>query len=710
MYFLDIANNKAGSNETLFSIDRDESTLRKWSLLRDTDDNDLLIKCIALLCCGQPYADQILQHCRLGGCGNLDALQSYCAAARWYTIASHSPYDSVQGSQIIKKLPTSLASPILSDNAGSPLHDTLIHEGDVISRIKTTDNARHFSLAIGSGLIHHQGTDDFDFNDPLFKLNRYKSLFDRGSPVTDPVALLEKIHYKAIRSGRYPAKQILQSLCSLFSEYLGIDTRKWQEKQHDFNDSWYALEEWQWRSALPALDIIRHLMDAFPKSGNPPRMHGVVILSIPDRHSDKTHFQRWITLMDRMFPNVQFIVTLADQDIAWFPDSIAASRIALPTITGLETPRAKRRSVRPNPNTILLIHLDGRLPNLALMKLSAYHKSLGFTVRLTRKPELLVDAEYVFASSIFYGDRSRRIVDRLINHYGESISVGGSGVDLQRRLPPEVDACAPDYDLYPMLGDRAIGFITRGCPYRCDFCLVPKKEGNVRQVSDLDDLLKGRNKLILLDDNLLALPQAEAILHEMAQRKLLVNFTQTLDIRLLDEHLVTLLKEIHWSNTTFSRRVIHFSLNGLSGLDRVVRNYRLFDFQTRDNVEFICMYDFDTTLEEDVERFAFIRSLPGAYVFVQQYQPTIDAPPRPNLFFFGADADRQIDKLVSIEYRQNMKSMEKYYRGWSRRYVEEYGTIHQRLIDTIFRYNNRDQKGLYVAKLLAQHGGKKRYA
>jgi hypothetical protein len=295
-------------------------------------------------------------------------------------------------------------------------------------------------------------------------------------------------------------------------------------------------------------------------------------------------------------------------------------------------------------------------------------------------------------------------VARLKNYYGRSLSVGGSGVDLKRRLTPEIEICAADYDLYPELDDRAIGFITRGCPYRCKFCLVPAKEGDVRQVSNFDDVLKGRKKLILLDDNLLAYPNVESILEEMASLDLSVNFTQTLDIRLLNRDLVMLLKRIRWSNTAFTRSVIHFSLNNLSGLDRITMNYNLFDFRTTDNVEFVCMYDYDTIFEEDVERFRFIRTLPGAYVFVQRYQPTIDAPAKPDITFFGANTDKLIDELINIEYRQNMKSMEKYYRWLSQRYVQEYGCIHKGLVDTIFRYNNRDQKGLYIASILSKYG------
>jgi len=185
----------------------------------------------------------------------------------------------------------------------------------------------------------------------------------------------------------------------------------------------------------------------------------------------------------------------------------------------------------------------------------------------------------------------------------------------------------------------------------------------------------------------------------MAARNLEVNFTQTLDLRLLDEEKVRLLKRIHCSNLRFTRRVMHFSLNDSRNLEGVRCKVQMFDFTRRDNVEFICMYGFDTTLAEDVERFRFLRSLPGAYVFVQEYQPAPGGPPAKLEDFFDERADELIDELIRIQFTQNMKSMENYYRWVSKRYAQTFGRLHQRLVDTIFKYNNRQRKGLYLATM-----------
>jgi hypothetical protein len=198
--------------------------------------------------------------------------------------------------------------------------------------------------------------------------------------------------------------------------------------------------------------------------------------------------------------------------------------------------------------------------------------------------------------------------------------------------------------------------------------------------------------------------KAGDFLEEMARRNLQVNFTQTLDIRLLDKEKAQIIRRIFCSNLNFTRRVYHFSLNDTRNLDRVRRKYQMLGFTPRDNVEFICMYGYNTSLAEDVERFRFLRSLPGAYVFVQEYQPIPGGPPPDLTDFFDDDADEHINKLIRIMFTQNMKSMEKYYRWLSKRYVHAFGKLHNGLVDTIFRYNHRDRKGRYIATMAGTIG------
>jgi hypothetical protein len=145
--------------------------------------------------------------------------------------------------------------------------------------------------------------------------------------------------------------------------------------------------------------------------------------------------------------------------------------------------------------------------------------------------------------------------------------------------------------------------------------------------------------------------------------------------------------------------MVHFSLKDNRQLEGVRRKYDMFGFTHRDNVGFVCMYGFNTTLAQDVERFRFLRSLPGAYVFVQPYRPLPGGKPANLAGFFDERAEELIDELIRIVFPQNMKSMEQYYRWLSRLYALEFGRPHMPLVDTIFRYNQRERRGHYLADL-----------
>jgi len=404
-------------------------------------------------------------------------------------------------------------------------------------------------------------------------------------------------------------------------------------------------------------------------------------------------------MMDSIFPNIQFVITVGKRGASAFPAGL--SRKHIPYID--KAVRLRKKGIRkPNRGSILLIQVDGTLPNLALMKLSRHHKGQGRKVALIRGSDnfKVKGAEAVFASCVFNFPASLNRVAALKEYYGDSLVLGGSGVNIGKRLPDEIERLPADYSLYPELKDRAIGFITRGCPSRCAFCIVPEKEGIIRKVSPIGSLIEdNRSKLILLDDNILAHPEAADLLEEMAERKLQVNFTQTLDIHRVSEKTAPILRRIHCTNTKFTRNTYYFSCNDNKRLDALAARYRLLDFGRNDNVEFVCMYGYNTSLAQDVERFRFLRSLPGAYVFVQQYRPALNGP-EPDLDgFFDGDTDRLIDELVGILFPQNMKSMENYYRWLSKRYAETFGRLHTRLVDTIFRYNHRHRKGNYIATL-----------
>ena len=116
-----------------------------------------------------------------------------------------------------------------------------------------------------------------------------------------------------------------------------------------------------------------------------------------------------------------------------------------------------------------LVDIDSKIPNLALMKLSAYHKHLGHKVEMT-SPIFANQYDLVIASKIFDYTEMPILPDGAI--------VGGSGTNLESKLIEPVEHIYPDYSLYSC--NYAIGYTSRGCNRRCPFCIVPKKEGNGR--------------------------------------------------------------------------------------------------------------------------------------------------------------------------------------------------------------------------------------
>lgn len=558
-------------------------------------------------------------------------------------------------------------------------------------------NKHWFFVGYGPAPAMRRRVDRFDFSDPLFRLARFRSLFRRRAPLTDPAQFLGFLHHKACGLGRYPAVQALERLAGATGTFLAQDTVSWHGEAFDPAGFWSELAPWAKRALLPVLDAARHAFDASPFQPQPFDIPGVLLLDRPDRFVPASVLPRWIRLVDELFPCAQAAASLSPASLGRVPEGVAERRLHIAPVR--EVLRGSNRRPRLPPGVVVLAQVDGSLPNLALMKLSRYFRGEGRRVVLARGDQVAEGAQAVFASVVFSAEPTQRRLAVLKEKFGDALTVGGSGVDVAGRLAPDVEALPADYDLYPELGDRALGFLTRGCPYRCPFCLVPQKEGPPRQASDFDALLQGRKRLVLLDDNLLAHPQADEFLEEMVRRGLEVNFTQTLDLRLVNRERAALIRRFRCTNTRFSRPAYHFSLNGVHGLDELRRKYELFGFRPGENVEFVCMYGYDTTLSEDVARFRFLQTLPGAYVFVQEYLPVPGGPAPRVAGFFGPEPDRLIWELVSIRFKQNMKSMEKYYRWVSRRYARTYGRLNDALVEAIFRYNNRWQKGLYLATL-----------
>ena len=145
-----------------------------------------------------------------------------------------------------------------------------------------------------------------------------------------------------------------------------------------------------------------------------------------------------------------------------------------------------------------IVDVDSKIPNLALMKLSAWHKARGDNVKL--HDPLFDQPDRIYASKIF-----DFTPDYAYYPADCEICKGGTAYSLTEALPPEVESIYPDYSLFNC--DYAMGFTTRGCIRKCKFCLVPRKEGKIRAVADIYDFWQGQQNMNLLDNNLTGLPE-----------------------------------------------------------------------------------------------------------------------------------------------------------------------------------------------------------
>lgn len=169
-----------------------------------------------------------------------------------------------------------------------------------------------------------------------------------------------------------------------------------------------------------------------------------------------------------------------------------------------------------------LLAVDSKYPNLALMKLSAYHKKIGDEVSWYNTFEhydiVYMSKIFTFTEDYLYSITNADVVYR-----------GGTGYDIKKTLPYHIDRMQPDYSLYNIDADLAYGFLTRGCPNHCKWCIVPKKEGKVAPYMDIEEVAQDRKKIILMDNNILASEYGITQLEKIVLLGLWVDFNQAID-------------------------------------------------------------------------------------------------------------------------------------------------------------------------------------
>lgn len=180
-------------------------------------------------------------------------------------------------------------------------------------------------------------------------------------------------------------------------------------------------------------------------------------------------------------------------------------------------------------------------PNLALCKIARYHRERGDQVEWAIP---FIHYDRIYKSKVFNFSP-----DDLTCYDADEIICGGTGYDLHSQLPDEIDRQQPDYSIYPNVPkDTAYGFLTRGCPNRCPWCVVPRKEGAIRTYMDVDEIaIEGRRKLVLMDNNILAAGgYAVEQLEKIIKRGYRVDFNQALDARLVTDEFARLLARVKW--------------------------------------------------------------------------------------------------------------------------------------------------------------------
>jgi len=301
----------------------------------------------------------------------------------------------------------------------------------------------------------------------------------------------------------------------------------------------------------------------------------------------------------------------------------------------------------------LLVDVDGLLPNLALAKLSAWHKQQGdetFLLRLTRhwhkrfgKPfdmrlhTPLMKPDKCYISCIFSKNKSTALsLKVMMESLGVPVEAGGVGIDLIKCLPHEIEHIMPDYELYPSI-DYSMGYTSRGCDRNCPWCIVWQKEGAVKDWASLSEFLHPKHeKIILMDNNLLEAPNWETVLTEQISRRLMVCFTQGLDIRLINDDNAKLLSLCKYYNANWTQRRLYFSFDSLENEEAVLKGIKVLGKHSvsPNRLLFYVLAGYGVTPQEytweyfmknDYHRFEVLRKL-KALPYIMTYNNRRDIP------------------------------------------------------------------------------------
>lgn len=226
-----------------------------------------------------------------------------------------------------------------------------------------------------------------------------------------------------------------------------------------------------------------------------------------------------------------------------------------------------------------LIDVDGHnYPNLALMKISAYYKHKSDNINWY---SIFDQYDIVYKAKVFTFTPDYNIT---INN-ADKIIIGGTGYNSDNKIPEE--NIQPDYDLYKNASwynnNTAYGFLTRGCPNKCSWCIVPKKEGDIKPYMDIKDVAQDYKNVVLMDNNILSCDYGLDQIKKIIDLGIKVDFNQGLDVRLIasNKEIPKLLSKVNWIRyiriACDTKSQIPFIEKALKELNSYgIKNYRVF--------------------------------------------------------------------------------------------------------------------------------------
>lgn len=274
-----------------------------------------------------------------------------------------------------------------------------------------------------------------------------------------------------------------------------------------------------------------------------------------------------------------------------------------------------------------LIDVDGHhFPNLALMRISAYHKAQGDNVEWWWSDFKHYDIVYM--SKIFSDAYSPDVPEPL---NADKVIKGGTGYQIHlvngreiydketdRQLPKEIEQMFPDYSIYPQF-EFAVSMTSRGCPRGCSFCHVAAKEGRCSvKVANVSDFWSGQKEIRILDPNITACREKRDLLQQYKDTGAILDFTQGLDIRLLNDADIADINEMRL-------RTLHFAWdNPKDDLEKKFENFAR-GFRRKSNIGMVyVLTNFNSTMEENLYRIYTLRELgydPYVMVYDKPHAP-----------------------------------------------------------------------------------------